>query len=209
MSGFHRFGRFEVRRAERQLLVDGQPAALGARAFDVLEALIERRDRVVAKIELLELVWPGLVVEENNLQVQVSSLRKLLGPQAIATVPGRGYRFVAPLRDGAADGPAGEARLRGAAPTPTVAASTPATNLPTTIAPLFGRADDLALLGSLVDSHRVVTVLGAGGIGKSRLAQAVAHARIGRWPDGVWMIELAGVTDPDLLPPVVARPLGL
>ena len=210
MSGSHRFGRFEVRHAERQLLVDGKPAALGARAFDVLEALIERRDRVVAKTELLELVWPGLVVEENNLQVQVSSLRKLLGPQAITTVPGRGYRFVAPLHNGAAGGSASEpAGLRSGAPAPAVSTPGLATNLPATIAPLFGRADDLALLGSLVDRHRMVTVLGAGGIGKSRLAQAVAHARIGRWPDGVWMIELAGVTDPDLLPPVVARPLGL
>ena len=71
-----------------------------------------RRDRVVAKNELLELVWPGLVVEENNLQVQVSSLRKVLGPQAITTVPGRGYRFVAPLHNGAADGPAPDAAER-------------------------------------------------------------------------------------------------
>ncbi|MBK7079821.1 MAG: winged helix-turn-helix domain-containing protein [Betaproteobacteria bacterium] len=66
---------------------------MGARAFDLLLALIERRDRLVTKNELLELVWPGLVVEENNLQVQVSALRKLLGPDAIATVAGRGYRF--------------------------------------------------------------------------------------------------------------------
>ena len=76
-----RFGRFELSPASRQLLVDGQPAALGARAFDVLHALIERRERLVTKNELLDLVWPGLVVEENNLQVQISSLRKLLGPQ--------------------------------------------------------------------------------------------------------------------------------
>src|SRR5690348_4060578 len=89
----YRFGAVEVRPSERQLLVEGKPAAVGARAFDVLMALIDHRDRVVTKNELLDMVWPGLVVEENNLQVQVSTLRKLLGAQSVATVPGRGYRF--------------------------------------------------------------------------------------------------------------------
>jgi len=75
------------------LLIDGHSAPLGARAFDVLLALAERRDRTVAKNELLDLVWHGLVVEDNNLQVQISALRKVLGQNAIATIPGRGYRF--------------------------------------------------------------------------------------------------------------------
>ena len=92
-----RFGRFEVQPRQRRLLHDGEPVSLGARAFDLLLALAERRDRVVAKAELLDLVWPGLVVEENNLQVQISSLRRLLGAQTIATVPGRGYQFTATL----------------------------------------------------------------------------------------------------------------
>src|SRR5258706_2997242 len=92
-----RFAGAEVRPSERELLVDGQPVAVGARAFDLLLALIERRERIVSKSELLDLVWPGLVVEENNLQVHVSALRKLLGPAVIATVPGRGYRFTALL----------------------------------------------------------------------------------------------------------------
>ncbi len=61
MSDRHRFGRVEVRCAERQLLLDGEPAKLGARAFDLLLALVERRERVVSKNELLDLVWPGLV----------------------------------------------------------------------------------------------------------------------------------------------------
>ena len=87
------FGRFQVLVAERRLQVDGQPVALGSRAFDLLAALVARRDRVVPKDELIEVVWPGLVVEENNLQVQISALRKILGAQAIATVPGRGYQF--------------------------------------------------------------------------------------------------------------------
>jgi len=95
-----RFGRHELRPAERRLLIDGKPAPVGARAFDVLVALIERRDRVVSSNELFELVWPEAVVEENNLRQQVSALRKLLGAAAIGTIPGRGYRFTAPLDEG-------------------------------------------------------------------------------------------------------------
>ena len=101
-----RFDRFEVRPRERRVLVDREPAALGARAFDILLALIERRDRLVPKSELLDIVWPDTVVEENNLQVHISALRKLLGQSAIATIPGRGYRFtLAPHDDTAADTP--------------------------------------------------------------------------------------------------------
>lgn len=93
MTAVHRFGHIELNAATRQILIDHEVVSMGARAFDVLLALIERRDRVVAKNELLDLVWPGLVVEENNLQVQISSLRKLLGADAIVTVAGHGYRF--------------------------------------------------------------------------------------------------------------------
>ena len=102
MTESWRFGRIEVRPGERQLLVGGEQAKLGARAFDLLLALVERRERVVSKNELLDLVWPGLVVEENNLQVHISTLRKLLGSTVIATIPGRGYHFTAEL-DGAAE----------------------------------------------------------------------------------------------------------
>lgn len=79
-SPSRRFGRFELQPQARRLLVDDQPVAVGARAFDLLVALAERAGQLVTKHELLERVWPGLVVEENNLQVQVSTLRKLLGP---------------------------------------------------------------------------------------------------------------------------------
>jgi DNA-binding winged helix-turn-helix (wHTH) protein len=90
VTAIYRFGRFELSPATRQLLVDDQPTLLGARAFDVLQALIQRRERLVTKEELLDLVWPGLVVEENNLQVQVSALRRILGTEAIATIADSG-----------------------------------------------------------------------------------------------------------------------
>src|SRR5690242_2635438 len=91
-ASFHA-GRIHVDRHARVVLVDGKPAKLGGRAYDLLDALMQRRDRVVPKQELLDVVWPGLIVEENNLQVHVMALRKLLGPQAIVTVSGRGYQF--------------------------------------------------------------------------------------------------------------------
>ena len=91
-----RHGRLTLQPAQRRLIVDGEPVKIGARAFDLLAALIERRERVVTKDELLDLVWPGVIVEEANLHVQIAGLRKLVGPDVIATVPGRGYQFVAP-----------------------------------------------------------------------------------------------------------------
>lgn len=99
MPSNFRFGRFELRPDARALLSDGEPLRLGGRAFDILLALVERRDRAVEFDELLDVVWPGLAVEENNLSVQISTLRKLLGPDAIATIRGRGYRFTAPVRE--------------------------------------------------------------------------------------------------------------
>jgi TolB-like protein len=90
-----RFERFEVDTARRQVRVRGTPVELGSRAFDVLLALARRKDLVVTKAELLDAVWPGLVVEENNLTVQVVALRKVLGADAIGTIPGRGYQLTA------------------------------------------------------------------------------------------------------------------
>ena len=102
MQNHYHFDRCEVRPAERLLLVEGVPAVVGARAFDLLLCLLAHRGRVISKHEVLEIVWPGLVVEENNLSVQVSALRKLLGPKAITTIPGRGYRFSLDVRHGGA-----------------------------------------------------------------------------------------------------------
>ena len=97
MTQTYDFANFRLLPDQRALRCGEAPVKLGSRAFDMLLALLERRDRVVSKNELMDLVWPRLVVEENNLQVQVVTLRKLLGHPAIATVPGRGYRFTVPV----------------------------------------------------------------------------------------------------------------
>jgi predicted ATPase/DNA-binding winged helix-turn-helix (wHTH) protein len=202
------FGRCLIQPAARQLWVNGAPTRLGARAFDVLMALVDRRQAVVSKNELMDIVWPDAVVEENNLQVHVSTLRKLLGPQTIVTVPGRGYRFI--------DAPS----VVGARPPKATETSTvPAlTNLPVHLPPLFGRHAELAALSLMLGpdaSHRLITVTGAGGMGKTRLAMAAARVAQGEtasYPDGVWLVELAAISamaDGALVMASVARALGI
>src|SRR5664279_886995 len=91
------FGRFELLLEQRRLLEHGSPVSLGSRAFDLLATLVLHRDRVVSKDELFRLVWRDAAVEENNLSVQVSTLRKVLGADALRTVSGQGYRFTPPV----------------------------------------------------------------------------------------------------------------
>ncbi len=197
-----RFGRFRVDASERALWVDGEPAKLGGRAFDILLALAERRERAVSKNELLDIVWPKLVVEENNLQVHISALRKLFGAGVIATIPGRGYRFAAALDD------VGEPPPRAIAEPTAVPPHVP-TNLPVEPQPLYGRDADVDAARRLVEEHRLVTITGAGGIGKTRVGQAVAHALRDRYADGVWLVELAPLADAALLSAGVAQALKI
>jgi predicted ATPase/DNA-binding winged helix-turn-helix (wHTH) protein len=190
----YRFGRFELQPAQRRLLADGAPLAVGARAFDLLLVLVQERERVVSHEELLARVWPGMVVEENNLRQHVSSLRKLLGAQALGTVPGRGYRFTLPLDEDPAAAVAPPAASHG---------------LPANKPALIGREDDLsAVLALLADTH-LLTLVGAGGVGKTRMALEVAdHAGSG-FADGVCFVELAPVTDPSLVVRTVATALDV
>lgn len=199
-----RFGAVQLEVERRQLLIDGRSAKLGARAFDVLLALVERRDRAVSKNDLLDLVWPDVVVEENNLQVHISALRKLLGPQTIATIPGRGYRFMAEL-DASAQGATAFANP----PPVTSAASATPTNLSPHHEPLYGRDDDARAVGELLRTHPQVSIVGASGIGKTRLALAVANAQQERFPDGVWWVELAALSDGALVAGAIAGALGV
>jgi predicted ATPase/DNA-binding winged helix-turn-helix (wHTH) protein len=196
VTAIYRFGRIELNPATRQLLVDKQPALLGARALDVLLALIESRDRLVTKSELLDLVWPGLVVEENNLQVQISTLRKLLGQDAIATVAGRGYRFVLEPTD---------ASGTQSPPRPQV----PKHNLPEQVASFIGRERELGELRQLLARSRLVTLVGVGGVGKTQLGLRAASNVVEAFPDGVWFVELAPISDAALLPNAMTHALGV
>ncbi|MBR0646144.1 ATP-binding protein [Plastoroseomonas hellenica] len=191
------FGPYRLIPSRRALLAEEQEVALRGRAFDLLLALIERRDRVVTKEELLALVWPGRVVEEGNLTVHVAGLRKLLGQGVIATLSGRGYRFVAPVHEEA-----------GAPAAPGQAPPSPAT-LPAPLTRLIGRQEDLDRLQAWLQDARLVTVVGAGGVGKTRLALAAAERLRDRFPDGTWLADLGTQEDPALVPKAVAAALGL
>ena len=197
-NGRYRSGNIEIDAMQRSVLIDGTPAKIGARAFDVLLALVERRERVVPKRELMDLVWPKLVVEEGNLLVHMVALRKLLGPRAIATIPGRGYRFVMPV-DGIESGGVAESAL----PPATVGGNFPASS------PLFGRAEDLDAIEALLREHPVVTIVGAGGIGKTRMALVAAAAVRVESPHGCWWVELASLIEGAQVPSSIAGALGM
>jgi predicted ATPase/DNA-binding winged helix-turn-helix (wHTH) protein len=201
----YRFGSYRLLPAQRQQLDADAPVKHGGRAFDMLLTLVSGHDRAIPKRELMERVWPHLVVEENNLQVQIVALRKVLGPAAIATIPGRGYRFTLPVAavhparrapeiardaDSAAEPPAGPA-------------------LPPHAPVLYGRDADIAAVRALLAEHALVSIVGVAGIGKTRLAQAVAHALRAAFADGAWIVDLAALNDPGLVVAEIGRVLGM
>src|ERR1700736_4004296 len=154
------FGPFRLLAAQRLLLEGDTPVRLGSRAFDILAALVERAGEVVTKESLIARVWPQTFVEEANLKIQVSALRRALGDgqgghRYVVTVPGRGYNFVAPVRI--------EEPSR--APTPPTMTPTGMDNLPLAVTRMIGRDDAVAAVVSRLSRQRMVTIVGPGGIG--------------------------------------------
>ncbi|WP_416066581.1 ATP-binding protein [Rhizobium sp. ZK1] len=190
---------------ERQLLLQGDaPVRIGGRALDILTVMVERPGELVNKSELMARVWPDVFVDDGNLKVNMAALRRALGDgigaaQYIATVTGRGYRFIAPV---AVNG------LSGFAPSSTAAAIR-RHNLPIATTRVFGRADAIDDVIRDLEASRLVSVVGAGGIGKTTVALAVAEQKIGSFGDGVWLIDLAPLKDPSLVPFAIASAIGL
>ncbi|WP_457337649.1 ATP-binding protein [Rhizobacter sp. P5_C2] len=185
---------FELQPDERRLLDAGVPVAVGPRAFDLLVALVERAGHLVTKDELLDRVWPKVIVEEAALQMQISSLRKILGRDAIVTVTARGYRFAL------------EATCVGVEEV--LASTAPTHNLPQPLSSFVGREQQVQELKDLLRGTRLLTLIGSGGCGKTRLAMHTAAGLTGEYPDGVWVVELAALADPQLVPDAVARVFG-
>jgi predicted ATPase/DNA-binding winged helix-turn-helix (wHTH) protein len=198
------FGPFRLLTAQRLLLEGDQPVRLGSRAFDVLATLLERPGEVIGKDELKSRTWPKTFVEDANLKIQVSALRRALGDgqggrRYIATIPGRGYNFVAPVRS----------EKPPQAPLPAAIALAAAHNLPLAATRMIGREEAVAALVGRLPRQRLVTIVGPGGIGKTTVALAVAERMIAEYEHGVWLIDLASLGDPRLVPSMVATVLGL
>jgi predicted ATPase/DNA-binding winged helix-turn-helix (wHTH) protein len=198
------FGPFRLLATRRLLLEGNKPVRLGSRAFDILAALVERAGEVVGKEELIARAWPQTFVEDSNLKIQVSALRRALGDgqdghRYVVTVPGRGYNFVAPVR----------LEEPPQAPPPPAVASSTTHNLPFAVTRTIGRDEAVAALVARLSRHRLVTIVGPGGIGKTTVALAVAERMIAHHEDGVWLVDLARLGDPRLVPSAVATVLGL
>jgi predicted ATPase/DNA-binding winged helix-turn-helix (wHTH) protein len=182
------FGPFRLSVRHRTLTTGAGPVALSSRAFDVLVALIAAREGPVGKDALIRRVWGDIVVEENNLHVQIAAIRRALGPEHpyILTIPARGYRFVGDVIEIAAAPPATSAEARAPG------------NLPVQLTALVGREAEIDAATALLERARLVTLVGPGGVGKSKLALAVAHRLADRYGAGAWLLELGSLADPEL-----------
>lgn len=191
----HHLGRYELHPERRELLLRGRSLVIGARAFDLLLLLCEAKGRVVTKAEIIDRVWSGLAVEENNIQVQVSALRRVLAeePGLIRTIARQGYCLTFP--------PTGEAEVPGAG----ARAGAP----PPALSELIGREEELEQVTALLAAQRLVTIVGAGGMGKTALALEIARRLGPEYPDGVFLLELASLADGPTVMEAIRSALGL
>ncbi len=206
-SSVREAGKWEIDLTRRELRAHGVPVPIGGRAFDILEVLALSVGELVSKNELLARVWPSVVVEENTLQVHMSALRKALGPDRgmLQTTSGRGYRLIGDWTTHSAT-PDTPSPVR--APTPPDAQPT-MINLPVAASKLIGRANTAQQLRDLLSAHRMVTLTGPGGIGKTTLALDVARSLSAAFQHRAWFAELVSLSEAELVPSAVAGVLGL
>jgi predicted ATPase len=187
-GNIYSFGPFTFDRKAGSLAEDGKPVRLGHRALEVLAVLVERAGDVVSNQELIARVWPDTFVDESNVRVHLASIRKALRDgkdqvRYILNIPGRGYRFVAPIA--------------------CARTSSSDSGLPALLPPLVGRTKTISEITRALQAHRLVTIVGAGGIGKTSVALAIAHETAHSYQDGARFVDLGSVTHSDQIPSTI------
>jgi predicted ATPase/DNA-binding winged helix-turn-helix (wHTH) protein len=198
------FGPFELQPGKRLLQKAGVPVRLSDRALDILLVLVARAGEAVGKRELMELVWPGVAVDEANLRFHIAALRKALGegrsgPRYIATLSGRGYCFVSPVSIRGAARPAVIANLIFVQPH----------RLPGPPVRMVGRDAAITEVATQLLADRFVTIVGPGGVGKTAVVVAASHRLLADFEGATCFYDLGMLNDPALLPSAVAAALGL
>ena len=190
------FGDFRLRHREGEVIGPSGPLALSGRAVDLLRALLANPDTLLDKDALFAAAWPDAIVEDNTLQVHVSALRKALGPGLIATVHGRGYRYVGPPPREVAD-------IQAPPPMPAALG-----NIGRFRSECVAREPEAESITGLLGQHRLVTLVGPGGVGKTTLAVHVA-ATLTPPAGGVWLIDLASINPGDPIVSSLIRALAV
>jgi len=197
-------GKWEVDLGRRELRASGNHVPIGGRAFEIVEVLVLSAGRLVTKDQLIDRVWQGVIVEENALQAHISAIRKSFGAdrELLQTVSRRGYRLL-----GTWTTRNGDASIDPDAEHPSLPSV--GSNLAAPRSSLVGREVAVRQLQELVSANRAITLTGAGGIGKTSLALEVARSLLPSFGGAGWLVELNTLSDPSLVPSVVARILGL
>ncbi|OWJ66681.1 ATP-binding protein [Inquilinus limosus] len=198
------FGPFKLSVGERLLIRESLPVEMGGRALDLLIALVTRPNHTISKKELMEEVWPNVLVEDVTLRFHMASLRKALGDgqdgaRYISTVVGRGYCFVAPVARTVGD--------HGNVPARTL--HFPEASLPPRLDRMIGRDEEVLTLSTQLTESRFVTIVGPGGVGKTTMAIAAAHQVAEEFAGQVLFVDFGVINDLGLAATTVASLLGL
>jgi predicted ATPase/DNA-binding winged helix-turn-helix (wHTH) protein len=198
---------WEIDLGRRELRARGVPVPLGGRAFEVMTVLVQSASEFVTKDRMMERVWPGAIVGEGTIHVHISAVRKALGSDRglLKTASGRGYRLLGSWTPQQREATAAPVY----SPLSRAPAAPPADNFPPLITRLIGRTAACQFVRDLVSAYRVVTLTGPGGIGKTSLAIKAVRYLLPDFEDGGWIVELASLSDPGLVPSTVASTLGL
>lgn len=201
-EGSFTFGPFLFRPGRQILARSEEQVRLGSRAASILQVLVANPGRLISKDELIAHAWPNTTVEEANLKVHICALRRALGDTRrstnyIATVPGRGYQFIAPVLMTSATNATGSYGIGASGK-----------GLPVEVA-IIGRDAEIADVGASLSSTRVVTLAGPVGVGKASVARAAAASVLDRYDDGSYVVDFAGLTDASAVPNFVAAAMGL